>query len=653
MNNVTSLQPEYRHDIQGLRGIAILLVVLYHAGVLFRGGFVGVDVFFVISGFVITSSLLRRLQTNEQISLLEFYGRRVRRLLPALAAMLVLVIGMSTWFSAIAARTQTVRTGWFATFSTANLFLYRFRPDGYFEQTEKTNALIHTWSLSLEEQFYLLFPLLILFSVWLAARTSRRPVATLKVLSFGVAAVSLFVCIVASNIEISNLPAFIGNKIGTDVIDQRFAFYLPFARAWEFLAGVWLATLNRQTDARINGRLRSYIGIGFIVVAAIFFTGTTRFPGVFALLPVVGASLVIDSRNDSTLIYKVLSSRTLRWLGDRSYGWYLWHWPLIQFVKPLWPDNSFASVGAGLIALVPAMLSYRFLENPLRQLKAWRSRTRMALLVSLSLSLPLVAIASTRDLAPELDFHLDARIGCEYGDLQNLNPEGNCTIPSANPIGHAVLIGDSHAGHLSEAFVEAAHANQLDATIAVNGNRPYLFMTWDMNQTRESYPFRSLVTMNTTRPKVVVIAQSSYVTGSPADVSWSDQFVPILKQLEEIGIPVVVVANSIFPGYDPRECSVFQISIGACLADKQFSTQRLLEIRMDRFEEEKQAIAQVENSVLFDAVPVLCPTSTCSTYRDGKWWWRDGGHLSIVASQSLIPLMTERIRVALALPIGD
>jgi len=133
MNNVTSLQPEYRHDIQGLRGIAILLVVLYHAGVLFRGGFVGVDVFFVISGFVITSSLLRRLQTNEQISLLEFYGRRVRRLLPALAAMLVLVIGMSTWFSAIAARTQTVRTGWFATFSTANLFLYRFRPDGYFE----------------------------------------------------------------------------------------------------------------------------------------------------------------------------------------------------------------------------------------------------------------------------------------------------------------------------------------------------------------------------------------------------------------------------------------------------------------------------------------------------------------------------------------
>lgn len=131
----------------------------------------------------------------KRIGLIEFYGRRIRRLLPALAAMLVVVLAASTWFSTIAARTQTVRTGQFATFSMANLFLYRFRPDGYFEQSEKANALIHTWSLSIEEQFYLLFPLLIMFSIWIARRISRRPVATLRDLSFGVRVISLVFCI--------------------------------------------------------------------------------------------------------------------------------------------------------------------------------------------------------------------------------------------------------------------------------------------------------------------------------------------------------------------------------------------------------------------------------------------------------------------------
>lgn len=652
-SSAASFPSEYRLDIQGLRGIAILLVVLYHTEVLFRGGFIGVDVFFVISGFVITSSLLRRLQTNERIGLIEFYGRRIRRLLPALAAMLVVTLAMSTWFSTIAARTQTVRTGQFATFSMANLFLYRFRPDGYFERSEKANALIHTWSLSIEEQFYLLFPLLIIFSIWMAKRISRRSVVTLRDLSFGVGVVSLVFCIMTSNIEFNNLPTLIGNKLGTNVIDQRFAFYLPFTRAWEFLAGVWLATLNRQTDARITVRLRSYIGVGFIAASALFFAETTRFPGIFALLPVVGASLVIDSRNDSNVIHKILSSRPLRWLGDRSYGWYLWHWPFIQFVKPFSPDNRLVAVAAALVALVPAMLSYGLLENPLRRSIRWRSPKRMAFLVSLSLALPVVAVASTRDLAPELDFHLDARMGCEYGNLQNLDPEGNCTIRIANSVGQAVLIGDSHAGHLSEAFVEAAHANQLDATIAVNGNHPYLFMTWDMNQTRESYAFKSLETMEITRPRVVVIAQSGYNTGGPANVLWADQFTPILRQLERIGIPVVVVAASLVPESRPRECSIFQISTGVCPADIEVSTSEMLQNRKPRFEEEQRAIAQVENSILMDAAPTLCPAKTCSVYREGEWWWRDDAHLSIVASRSLIPLMTERIKVALALPLAE
>ena len=652
MSNATPPRPEYRLDIQGLRGIAILLVVFYHSGILFRGGYVGVDVFFVISGFVITSSLLRRLQANERFGLIEFYGRRIRRLLPALAAMLVVVLGMSTWLSTIAARSQTIGTGLSATFSMANLYLYRIRSDGYFVQSEKANALIHTWSLSIEEQFYLLFPLLILISIWVARQIRRHPVTTLKFLSFGVGIVSLVLCIAVSSVGFDNLPTTIRNGLGTSVIDRRFAFYLPFTRAWEFLAGVWLATFHWQSAGVSTRRYQSFVGVGFIAASALFFSEATRYPGIFALLPVVGASLVIDSRNDTNLIGNILSSPYLRWLGDRSYGWYLWHWPVIQFVHPFAPGSRLVAVCAGFAALIPAMLSYRFLENPLRKLRVWRTPRRMALLISLSLTLPIVAIASTRDLAPELGSHLGATMACEYGNLQNLSPTGNCTIPISNSVGQAVLIGDSHAGHLSEAFVKAAHANQLDATIAVNGNNPYLFVTWDIQQTRESYPFKSLEIMRTTRPRVVVIAQSVYNTGAPEGVRWADQFIPILQQLEEMRIPVVVVAANLVPGLKPRDCSPFQIFLDVCPANQQASTDKLLEDRKQRLEEEHRAIAEVDNSVLMDAAPILCPATSCSIYRDGKWWWRDSSHLSIFASQSLIPLLTERIREALLLPIG-
>ena len=158
----------YRPDIHGLRAIAILVVVCYHSGIFFKSGFVGVDVFFAISGYVISSSLIREIESNGRISISQFYARRIRRLLPALAVMLSIVLFASTWFSALSARVQTVRTGMFATFSAANLFLYRFRPDGYFVVGEKTNALLHTWSLSIEEQFYLLFPILMIVAIALA-----------------------------------------------------------------------------------------------------------------------------------------------------------------------------------------------------------------------------------------------------------------------------------------------------------------------------------------------------------------------------------------------------------------------------------------------------------------------------------------------------
>jgi peptidoglycan/LPS O-acetylase OafA/YrhL len=209
-----------RDEVQGLRALAIILVVLYHSDFIFGSGFIGVDVFFVISGYVIASPLRRELQSGKNISILGFYARRIRRLLPALAVMLGIVLFLSTWLSSISSRIQTVRTGFFATFSSSNLFLFRFRPDGYFVATEKTNALLHTWSLSIEEQFYVLFPLAVAAVTWAGIKRKSNVVLLLILFFWFIGLASLLVSIHISVNGISNLPGLATRLLGTSELDS-------------------------------------------------------------------------------------------------------------------------------------------------------------------------------------------------------------------------------------------------------------------------------------------------------------------------------------------------------------------------------------------------------------------------------------------------
>jgi hypothetical protein len=171
----------------------------------------------------------------------------------------------------------------------------------------------------------------------------------------------------------------------------------------------------------------------------------------------------------------------------------------------------------------------------------------MALLISCSLLVPLLMGATSRDLSPELDNHLDAKMGCEYGDLANLDPQGKCAIPVAGSHGYAVLIGDSHAGMLSEGFVTASHDLGLDAVIAVNSNHPFLFRPWDMETTRNEYPFQAIESWVDvdSKPSVVVIAQSGYATEKSNGFTWSERVIPILKRLEELAVPVVMLEQTV------------------------------------------------------------------------------------------------------------
>ena len=640
---------KYKYDVQGLRAIAVLLVVLYHSDVVFSSGFVGVDVFFVISGFVIARSLTNDNFELKKFSVVAFYARRIRRLLPALAAMLATVLFLSTWFSTISSRVQTVRTGLFATFSLSNLFLFRFRPDGYFEVTEKSNALLHTWSLSIEEQFYLAFPIFVFLIIVLSRIVKINKQKLFLIMFTAIALVSFYASAYISINGIHGLTGVLNRVFGSSTLDSRFAFYMPVTRAWEFLAGVLVAQIQRKSDSKRIIEIGGSLGLILIVVSALSFEKISTFPGLVVLVPVIGTSLVLFFSSSSSVLGRTLSRNWLVWIGDRSYGWYLWHWPLIQFVKPFWPNSLVAALLAGLSAIVPAAISYQYLENRFRYQKRWRKPGRMAVLVSLSLLLPVFAGASNRSIMPELGPHLDATLGCEYGDLTNIEPGGKCVFPSGVNGGSAVLIGDSHAGQLTEAFIPASHALGLDAIVAVKGNSPYLFKPWDMGFTKSSYPYVSLERIEELKPSIVVIAQSGYNQDAPQGTNWSEEFLPILRILEEANIPVVVVAASVNVGVYPQTCSIVQVKLRRCPAEQELSRTELDNGRSYRTSEEKIAVSMVSNAVIFDTLQVLCPSEKCSAFRNGKWWWRDEAHISITASNAMIPMMTESMRQAINL----
>jgi len=637
----------YRPEIQGIRALAVLLVVLYHSDFVFPSGFVGVDVFFVISGYVITQSLLRELEKSESINLIAFYARRVRRLLPGLAVMLTVVMFLSTWFSTISSRVQTVRTGLFATFSLSNLFLFRFRPDGYFVVSEKSNALLHTWSLSIEEQFYLVFPIIMIFLVFFGIRANLN---LTKLLFFGFLFFSIASILMSSIISIFGVSvtnSSLSRIFGTTELDSRFAFYMPITRAWEFLAGALIAFIPHRSVHRIGFKWLGSLGLVIVFLSSFVLANFKSFPGYVALLPVCGASLLIVATGSSGFVGRMLSNRYAVWLGDRSYGWYLWHWPVIQFVKPFWPSNYLASLTAAIVALLPAALTYKFVESRFRFDVRWRRPKSMVFLLVASLLLPVFAAMSSESRMSELGPHFDAARGCEYGNLEKILDGGDCVLPVANSVGKAVLLGDSHAGHLTEAFVAASHEIGLDAVIAVRGNSPFLYEPWDMEATRRSYPYAVLALVKSMQADVVVIAQSSYTREIPKNIQWSDQFLPILQTLENAAIPVVVVSASVVVDVRPQECSVIQVYLHSCDAEKTLDASRLDQGRSYRVGEERIAVGQVSNAIIMDTFPILCPATMCETRRAGKWWWRDDAHISITASENLSPLMKASLLGAL------
>jgi peptidoglycan/LPS O-acetylase OafA/YrhL len=433
---------KYRNEIDGLRALAILPVVFYHAGFpLFSGGFIGVDIFFVISGFLISSIVIEELENN-RFSYANFYERRFRRILPALFLVSItsFIVG---WFSLPPTDMQDFSKSLVRAFLfISNVYFYNH--SGYFDSATELKPLIHSWSLSVEEQFYIFLP------VFLTAISIFR-----NYLKIAISIVVIFASLITSQILINSNPDA--------------AFYLLHSRLWELMLGVLLRLLLNHHSSLLHNitsstqNLLGLIGILLIVVPIFCFTPDTAFPGISALPATLGALLIIAYARDDTIAGRLLRNKTLAYIGLISYSTYLWHQPIFSFARHLSTNSvtTFQSILLIGLTLCLSSISWRFIELPFRKSRSIGTKVIWIGTITVSLSALLAGnLGSTdgfksrfskayeeypsalgvrnKDYCNSNIIHIDGLDLCFFGDLSSTN--------------RIALWGDSHASMLLEAL---------------------------------------------------------------------------------------------------------------------------------------------------------------------------------------------------------
>jgi peptidoglycan/LPS O-acetylase OafA/YrhL len=368
----------FRPDVEGLRAVAVLLVVLYHAGVpRLTGGYVGVDVFFVISGFVITGLLLRERKGSGRTSILDFYARRCRRIIPAATLVILVTVLFAYAMEGLLAGLSAADDGRWAAVFLAN-FHFEALGTNYFTAAIPPSPLQNFWSLSVEEQFYVVYPTLFLLVARVRSRLSLR--ARMAIALGVVIGASYWLSIV----QTASHPAE--------------AYFSPFTRAWELALGALVAvgtSLLKRIPAQIAAVL-TWAGLGAVLFATFTFNAHTAYPGSLAAVPVIGAAMIIAGgiAVPRTGTESLLGSRPFQWLGRRSYGLYLWHWPILIIAAERVGKDSLPvgeSLLLVLLALVVSMVTYTLVENPIRH---WRIPSKQSVAAGIALVVGTVAVLS-------------------------------------------------------------------------------------------------------------------------------------------------------------------------------------------------------------------------------------------------------------------
>ncbi len=655
--------------MQGLRALAVLMVVAFHVGgspvggtrsgsplgTFLRAGFVGVDVFFVVSGFVITAMLLRERDRTGRTSFRDFYARRARRLLPALALMTVVVLLLCVLvLSPFGPQQFAVRTALAANAFVANVFLYL--RTGYFDATAAQNPFLHTWSLSVEEQTYVVLPLGLAAAAWLGGRL-RRERAAMVVAVAVVSAASLALM----------LALYGGWRPGGAEAPVRLAFLGTPARLWEFGAGALLALGWRHVERvpRAVAELLGAAGLATLVVVALRLDPGLPFPGPATVVVVVATAAVIAAGARPTLVTRGLSVRPAVWLGDRSYSWYLWHWPLIVLAVVVWPRSWAAPLAAGALSLLPAWAAHRWVEQPVRLDTRVVGRRAVRLgavcIGGVAVVGAGVLLGSSRGwglVEPDgwYDLPNGRNVGCHVFNRDNdvEFPGEVCTTrPPGTAAGTWLVLGDLTADSAAPAVVAAADRLGYGTVQWTRSGCPFLVRAPVHSPACEEWQQRAWALVEQVDPDLVVLSADSpaYTTAALAEeelarpdgthpvsaddavAQWADALATTVARLEALGVPVLWVgAPPAFEGRFPRD----QLSLLRPRPDLPAPPRAAASARRAQVWAAEQRVLVGPGVAVVDPFGPLCDQGPdrdrCAVWVDGTWRYYDDRHLTVSGS---------------------
>jgi peptidoglycan/LPS O-acetylase OafA/YrhL len=607
-------------EIQLLRAAAVTAVLLFHMGLPVGSGFWGVDVFFFVSGFVVCRSLMREWVRSGTVSLKKFYSRRLARLLPALA----LTVSVTALLSLLIYPTAkqflpTALTGFASLFGAGNVATQYLSWD-YFGPLAKENALLHLWSLGVEEQFYLVFPVMFLLLIKLASSRNALSSRTFVILS-------VLVTVAGASFTVYFFSEWLKQSVPLGV--AFFGFYSPIPRAWEFLLGAAVAV----AQLRFPGfYLRTFLSsLGWLLLLYGFFLPNTQTEdfSIKVLIPIAGAALVLLARG-SGRAFRSRFFRSLSGLGTISYSLYLWHWPLIVAANQLFPGNLWVRLGAGLLALVLSMGTFRFFEEPLRR---WGSRTVAPGYQLGGLSV-LGAIASCA-VAVTLFLQVVSPLvekSALRGELGHAALEAEIEAVSFPCVGipscfqstkggdiDVLLLGRSHASHLyiglSELYpgVTVAHIQSSDSAYKdLPGHEEML---------------ESVISQK--KIGVVVIGEPwlrpdyeidwRFFSESVYEIGGSGKKVFVVDGIPVSNVPISWCKYSPLAGFLPRNCSFPS-------ADN--------DVRHRTTASQLSELARNNNAVtVIDSFRQFCGNSVCVVGDEGDLWYYDADHLGLLGSR--------------------
>ena len=656
----------YRADLEGLRAVAILLVVAVHAGVPWlRGGFVGVDVFFVLSGFLITGLLVQEVSDTGRLRFAEFYVRRLRRLLPALLTMLLVVGVLASLLLAPAEQHEQSSAAAMAALWLSNIH-FAFASQNYFAPGTETNLFLHTWSLGVEEQFYLVWPALL---VWLLGRDGERGVARLKIGMFVVAVASFATC------------AWLSYQA------PQLAFYMMPLRAWQFAAGalVWLyfkvpsATRGASCWNRRPGILHAigWLGLGMVALAGVLFSAEIPYPGGYALLPTLGAVGVVAAGCVVARpfgVSRLLSWRPLQWIGGISYSWYLWHWPILLLGRAVMgSDAPMYRVAWVLLSLLLAWASCRFIESPIRNRRKWLARPRMAIFGALALMLLANSLcvgwynrANERMQSPVIQryamAHGDAPaiygMGCDdwyYSDRVRV-----CAFGPANAAHTVVLMGDSHAGQWFPAVAKAFDRPDWRLLVLTKSSCPMVDEPFFYERIGKEYTVcstwrtQALAKVAEIGPDVVLLGTVGGGGYKFSKAQWIDGTTRVLDVLSPAAGHIYLLRDTPHLPFDGPDCLAEHTGRPAWLGLRHACRAPADDPHADQvYQWLDEAAGRFANVGMLDMNAQVCPGDMCSAERDGMVVFRDSQHLTGSFAASLGPALAGKLGIDAAAAASD